>query len=90
MESCCAADTMQKMTHLTPYTDVALNTDIYREKMNADTTKASTGIGDIVYGFPEMSYAHLSSTNVTPYPSVFRIAASIWATFSLITWSFLS
>ncbi|XP_060539140.1 period circadian protein homolog 2 isoform X2 [Pantherophis guttatus] len=44
LESCCAADTMQKMTHQTPYTEVALNTDIYREKMNADTTKASTEI----------------------------------------------
>ncbi|XP_070801420.1 period circadian protein homolog 2 [Pituophis catenifer annectens] len=45
LESCCAADTMQKMTHQTPYTEVALNTDIYREKMNADTTKASTERG---------------------------------------------
>ncbi|KAL7990836.1 hypothetical protein Chor_014266 [Crotalus horridus] len=44
LESCCAADTVQKMTHPTPYTDVALNTDIYREKMNANTTKASTEI----------------------------------------------
>ncbi|XP_026519684.1 period circadian protein homolog 2 isoform X2 [Notechis scutatus] len=41
LESCCAVDTMQKMI---PYTDVALNTDIYREKMNADTTKAFTEI----------------------------------------------
>ncbi|XP_026519693.1 period circadian protein homolog 2 isoform X3 [Notechis scutatus] len=42
LESCCAVDTMQKMI---PYTDVALNTDIYREKMNADTTKAFTERG---------------------------------------------
>ncbi|XP_070610164.1 period circadian protein homolog 2-like [Erythrolamprus reginae] len=40
LESCCAADAMQKMTHPKPYTDVALNTDIYREKINSDTTKA--------------------------------------------------
>ncbi|XP_039200597.1 period circadian protein homolog 2-like isoform X2 [Crotalus tigris] len=40
LESCCAADTVQKMTHPTPYTDVA-----YREKMNANTTKASTERG---------------------------------------------
>ncbi|XP_013908830.1 PREDICTED: period circadian protein homolog 2 isoform X2 [Thamnophis sirtalis] len=45
LESCCAADTMQKITHLTPYTDVALNTDIYRKKMNADTTNISTERG---------------------------------------------
>ncbi|XP_058044995.1 period circadian protein homolog 2 [Ahaetulla prasina] len=45
LESCCADDTMQKMIHPTPYTDVALNTDIYIEKMNADTTKASTERG---------------------------------------------
>ncbi|XP_026557272.1 period circadian protein homolog 2 isoform X1 [Pseudonaja textilis] len=45
LESCCAVDTMQKMIHPTPYTDVALNTDIHREKINADTTKAFTERG---------------------------------------------
>lgn len=74
---------MQKTTHQTPYTEVALNTDTYREEINADTTKASTGIETLFMDFTEKSYAHLSSTNVTPYPSVFRIAGSIWVTFSL-------
>uniref|UniRef100_A0A2D4NFR7 Period circadian protein homolog 2 n=2 Tax=Micrurus spixii TaxID=129469 RepID=A0A2D4NFR7_9SAUR len=45
LESCCAVDTMQKMIHPTPYNDVALSTDMYRDKMNADTTKAFTERG---------------------------------------------
>ncbi|XP_025028433.1 period circadian protein homolog 2 [Python bivittatus] len=45
LESCCEADTLQKITRPTPNTDVALNTDICREKINVDTTKASTERG---------------------------------------------